>query len=102
MSSRASCWRSSANSRWGDVPTIPVELLLLPRWFPIHLSRMSYWARTVMVPLLVLAALRVRARNARGIRIQELFATTGKAPPKALTHRKTRMGAVSSTGWTAS
>jgi squalene-hopene/tetraprenyl-beta-curcumene cyclase len=49
---------------------------------------MSYWARTVMVPLLVLAALRVRARNARGIRIQELFATTGKAPPKALTHRK--------------
>jgi len=38
--------------------------------------------------LLVLAALRVQARNARGIRIQELFATTGKAPPKALTHRK--------------
>jgi squalene-hopene/tetraprenyl-beta-curcumene cyclase len=73
---------------WRHVPTIPVELVLLPRWFPIHLSRMSYWARTVMVPLLVLAALRVRARNARGIRIQELFATTGKAPPKALTHRK--------------
>jgi squalene-hopene/tetraprenyl-beta-curcumene cyclase len=73
---------------WRHVPTIPVELALLPRWFPIHLSRMSYWARTVMVPLLVLAALRVRARNARGIRIQELFATTGNAPPKALTHRK--------------
>ena len=64
---------------WGDVPTVPVELVLLPRWFPIHLSRMSYWARTVMVPLLVLAALRKRARNPRGVRIQELFATTGKA-----------------------
>ena len=74
MSSRASCWRSSASSPGTHVPTIPVELILLPRWFPIHLSRMSYWARTVMVPLLVLAALRVRARNPRGIRIQELFA----------------------------
>src|SRR6266550_2964605 len=48
---------------WKHVPTIPVELVLLPRWFPIHLSRMSYWDRTVMVPLLVIAALRVRARN---------------------------------------
>ena len=73
---------------WQHVPTIPVELILLPRWFPIHLSRMSYWARTVMVPLLVLAALRVRARNARGIRIQELFAATGKAPPKAAAHQQ--------------
>src|SRR4029077_13417123 len=37
---------------WAHVPTMPVEMVLLPRWFPIHLSRMSYWARTVMVPLL--------------------------------------------------
>jgi len=59
---------------WAHVPTMPVELILLPRWFPIHLSRMSYWARTVIVPLLVLAALRKRARNPRGIGIGELFA----------------------------
>ena len=32
---------------WANVPTVPVELILLPRWFPIHLSKMSYWARTV-------------------------------------------------------
>ena len=50
---------------WDDVPTIPVELILLPRWFPIHLSRMSYWARTVMVPLLVLAALQACGRAIR-------------------------------------
>ena len=41
---------------WSNVPTVPVELILLPRWFPIHLSKMSYWARTVIVPLLVLCA----------------------------------------------
>src|ERR1700736_6692020 len=59
---------------WKRVPTMPVELILLPRWFPIHLSRMSYWARTVIVPLLVLTTLRRRARNPRQVRIQELFA----------------------------
>src|SRR5579862_6695064 len=72
---------------WDDVPTIPVELILLPRWFPIHLSRMSYWARTVMVPLLVLAALKVRARNPRGIRLPELFVAADKLPPKPPSHQ---------------
>jgi squalene-hopene/tetraprenyl-beta-curcumene cyclase len=58
---------------WQNVPTVPVELILLPRWFPIHLSKMSYWARTVIVPLLVLAALRPVARNPRDIHVPELF-----------------------------
>ena len=72
---------------WTHVPTMPVELILLPRWFPIHLSRMSYWARTVIVPLLVLTAKRARARNLRGVRIEELFAPPGTAAPKKKTHR---------------
>jgi len=71
---------------WAHVPTMPVEIILLPRWFPIHLSRMSYWARTVIVPLLVLAALRKRARNPRGVDIQELFATTGRSEPRLAAH----------------
>jgi squalene-hopene/tetraprenyl-beta-curcumene cyclase len=58
---------------WNDVPTVPPELILLPRWFPIHLSKMSYWARTVIVPLLVLCALKPVARNPRGIHVPELF-----------------------------
>ena len=58
---------------WANVPTVPVELILLPRWFPIHLSKMSYWARTVIVPLLVLAALKPLARNPRGVHVPELF-----------------------------
>ena len=40
---------------WRAVPVMPVEIMLLPRWFPFHLTKMSYWARTVIVPLLVLA-----------------------------------------------
>jgi squalene-hopene/tetraprenyl-beta-curcumene cyclase len=69
---------------WSDVPTLPVELILLPRRFPIHLSKMSYWARTVIVPLLVLAAKKPLARNPRGVRITELFVPgVGAASPRA-------------------
>ncbi|MCL2430337.1 MAG: squalene--hopene cyclase, partial [Alphaproteobacteria bacterium] len=35
---------------WRAVPVMPVEIMLLPRWFPFHLSKVSYWSRTVIVP----------------------------------------------------
>jgi squalene-hopene/tetraprenyl-beta-curcumene cyclase len=60
---------------WRAVPVMPVELILLPRWFPFHLDKVSYWSRTVIVPLTVLMALRPRARNPRGVHVPELFAT---------------------------
>jgi len=58
---------------WRAVPVMPVEIMLLPRWFPIHLDKMSYWSRTVIVPLLVLQALKPAARNPRSVTIDELF-----------------------------
>jgi squalene-hopene/tetraprenyl-beta-curcumene cyclase len=58
---------------WKTVPTMPPEIILLPRAFPIHLSKMSYWARTVIVPLLVLQALKPVARNPRGVKVDELY-----------------------------
>ena len=58
---------------WRAVPMMPVEIMLLPMWFPFHLSKVSYWARTVIVPLLVLNAKRPVARNPRGVRIDEVF-----------------------------
>jgi squalene-hopene/tetraprenyl-beta-curcumene cyclase len=58
---------------WNAVPVMPIEIMLLPGWFPFHVDKISYWSRTVLVPLLVLMALRPRARNPRGIRIPELF-----------------------------
>jgi squalene-hopene/tetraprenyl-beta-curcumene cyclase len=58
---------------WRAAPVMPVEIMLLPRWFPFHLAKISYWARTVIVPLLVLQALKPKARNPLGIGIDELF-----------------------------
>ncbi len=58
---------------WRAVPMMPVEIMLLPKWFPFHLDKVSYWSRTVIVPLLVLMAKRPLMRNAKGVRIDELF-----------------------------
>ncbi len=58
---------------WRAVPIMPLELMLLPRWFPIHLDKVSYWSRTVIVPLLVLLDRRPRAANPGDATIGELF-----------------------------
>jgi squalene-hopene/tetraprenyl-beta-curcumene cyclase len=60
---------------WRAVPVMPVEIMLLPRWFPFHLSKISYWSRTVIVPLLVLMALKPQAKNSTGVSVAELFVT---------------------------
>lgn len=60
---------------WRAVPVMPVEIMHLPEWFFFHMSKVSYWSRTVIAPLLVLYAKRARAENPTGIGIQELFIT---------------------------
>jgi squalene-hopene/tetraprenyl-beta-curcumene cyclase len=58
---------------WNSVPVLPVEIMLLPFWSPFHLNKISYWARCTIVPLMVLAALKPRAVNRKGVGIDELF-----------------------------
>ena len=73
---------------WRAVPYIPVEIMLLPKWFPFHLDKVSYWSRTVMVPLFVLCSLKARAENPRAVGIRELFMT----PPELERHYFRRRG----------
>ncbi len=58
---------------WHGVPFVPVELIFMPRWFPVTIHKVSYWSRTVAVPLSILVSLKARARNPRGFGISELF-----------------------------
>ncbi|MBI5113589.1 MAG: squalene--hopene cyclase [Rhodovulum sp.] len=74
---------------WRAVPVMPAEIMLLPRWSPFTIWKVSYWARTTIVPLLVLQTLKPKARNPRGVTIDELFleppATVG--PPEKAPHQ---------------
>ncbi|MEE8321694.1 MAG: squalene--hopene cyclase, partial [Gammaproteobacteria bacterium] len=67
---------------WRATPFIPAEVIILPKWFPFHISKVSYWSRTVMVPLFVLCTMKPKAVNPHGIDIRELFTT----PPEDEQH----------------
>jgi squalene-hopene/tetraprenyl-beta-curcumene cyclase len=73
---------------WRGVPYIPVEIMLLPRWFPFHLDKVSYWSRTVMVPLFILCMHKPQAKNPRKVDIRELFTV----PPEFERHYFRREG----------
>ena len=67
---------------WRTVPAIPVEIMHLPRWFFFHLDKVSYWSRTVMVPLFILCTKRPVCALAAEEGVPELFAK----PPGSLRH----------------
>jgi len=58
---------------WERCPAIPPEIALFPRWFPFHLTKVSAWTRTMILPLAICTARRpVRSVPARH-GIDELF-----------------------------
>src|SRR5713226_8539982 len=73
--------------KWRSTPVLPIEIMLLPMWSPFQINKISYWARTTIVPLMVLAALKPQAKNVSSVGIDELFlqephsiGMTAKAP----------------------
>lgn len=45
---------------WEYVPAIPPELMLSPQWFMVNIYAMSSWTRAIVVPLMILHALKPR------------------------------------------
>ena len=55
------------------VPAIPPEIVLLPRWFYFHLSKVSAWTRTMILPLALVTTLRPTRCLAPERGIDELY-----------------------------
>jgi squalene-hopene/tetraprenyl-beta-curcumene cyclase len=70
---------------WRTVPAMPVEIMFLPRWWFFNLSKVSYWSRCVIVPLLILFARRPVVHVDAHLGISELFLS----PPMKLRHLDT-------------
>jgi squalene-hopene/tetraprenyl-beta-curcumene cyclase len=58
---------------WRTVPAMPIEIMLLPGWFFFHITKVSYWSRTVMIPLLILFAKKPICPLGPKEGVQELF-----------------------------
>ncbi len=58
---------------WAAVPAMPVEIMLLPRWWYFNLYAVSYWSRTVIVPLLILMDRRPVKRLPPALRLDEIW-----------------------------
>jgi squalene-hopene/tetraprenyl-beta-curcumene cyclase len=59
---------------WGGVPAMPVEIMLLPRWSYFNVHEISYWSRTVLIPLLIVMDRRPVHSLSREQGLEELWA----------------------------
>jgi squalene-hopene/tetraprenyl-beta-curcumene cyclase len=62
---------------WDELPALPPEMILLPRWCPLNIYDFACWARQTIVALTVVAA----HRPARPLPFQLDELRTGAAPP---------------------
>src|SRR5215831_19020834 len=58
---------------WAGIPAMPVEIMLLPRWSYFNLLEVSYWSRTVIVPLLIVMDAKPVHRLPPDRRLDELW-----------------------------
>lgn len=58
---------------WDSVPFMPIEIIKFPNFFPFNIYKISYWSRTVLVPLLIIMHRKPCASNPNQISIIELF-----------------------------
>jgi squalene-hopene/tetraprenyl-beta-curcumene cyclase len=61
-------------------PSVPAELMLLPRWFFFNIYAMSAWSRTIFVPLSVVDAHKPVTRLPESMHIRELFLQPPETP----------------------
>lgn len=75
---KANCFTRSYLQLFGQMdaaslPAMPIEIVLLPQWFPLNIYSISSWSRTIVIPLLLIAALRDKHAPAPGPSCEELY-----------------------------
>jgi squalene-hopene/tetraprenyl-beta-curcumene cyclase len=82
---------------WQDIPTVPVELVLLPSSAPFSIYNFACWARQTMVPLSVMMALRPVRPGA--VDLAEIGARPGLTRPPRRPGRLRRRALATAERW---
>ncbi len=65
---------------WDQIPSMPVELIFAPNWLYVNIYEISYWTRTIIVPLLIVAAIKPKVQTLPPDSLDNLYL---KGPSKA-------------------
>lgn len=68
---------------WKSIPSLPVEINLLPAWFPLNIYNCSSWARSTVVPLSVVLAFKPVRTIPDQTWVRELYKNPDRLPPIA-------------------
>ncbi|HJT19601.1 MAG TPA: squalene--hopene cyclase [Nitrospira sp.] len=69
---------------WEGIPSMPPEIMLLPKWFYFNIYAISYWSRAVLIPLLIVFANQPVCRIPKEQGIDELYCS----PRAAIRYRQ--------------
>jgi squalene-hopene/tetraprenyl-beta-curcumene cyclase len=71
---------------WLGVPSMPIELILLPNWAYFNMYELSSWSRATIIPLSITMAHRPVRRLPEAARVQELYVR----PPRPIDYTFTK------------
>jgi squalene-hopene/tetraprenyl-beta-curcumene cyclase len=76
---------------WKYLPTVPVELVFFPTWFPFNLYELSSWSRAMLIPLAILNHHKPTRRLPRSRQLHELYPVGSESDDLGLGWRKPRL-----------
>ena len=58
---------------WKNTPELPVEIIFLPKWFPLSIYNFASWARGTMMPLTIVLSMKPVHEMPGELRLDELY-----------------------------
>ena len=77
--------------QWKYLPTVPVEMVFFPTWFPFSLYDMSSWSRAMLIPLAILNHHKPTRQLPAEFQLHELYPVGSEQSDLGLSWRKPRI-----------